>query len=186
MGTWHWWVLPFVPMILLDVIPGNDGCERLQVSGPVFFSSLVSEKLLRTHVIPPLDGCTYLGLDSGAPPLQVTPVGMGSLIISHKSYFILFNISTDFHPDGLGTPQLIVKPAHSSVSSSDFLVPGCAQVPLLRCDSGPLCEGGTTWLQFPRRPAGGASEARQGRAVEDLERNSPHCGWVNVFVYIYR
>lgn len=44
----------------------------LQVSGPVFFSRSVSEKLLHTHVTPPLDGCTYLGLDSGAPPLQVT------------------------------------------------------------------------------------------------------------------
>lgn len=42
------------------------------VSGPVFFSSLVSEKLLLTHVSPPLDGCTYLGLDSGAPPLQIS------------------------------------------------------------------------------------------------------------------
>uniref|UniRef100_H3CAG6 L-fucose kinase n=1 Tax=Tetraodon nigroviridis TaxID=99883 RepID=H3CAG6_TETNG len=42
------------------------------VSGPVFFSSLVSEKLLLTHVTPPLDGCTYLGLDSGAPPLQIS------------------------------------------------------------------------------------------------------------------
>lgn len=31
----------------------------------------MSEKLLQTHVTPPLDGCTYLGLDSGAPPLQV-------------------------------------------------------------------------------------------------------------------
>uniref|UniRef100_A0A669DFA5 L-fucose kinase n=1 Tax=Oreochromis niloticus TaxID=8128 RepID=A0A669DFA5_ORENI len=41
------------------------------VSGPVFFSRSVSEKLLQTHVTPPLDGCTYLGLDSGAPPLQV-------------------------------------------------------------------------------------------------------------------
>ena len=44
----------------------------LQVSGPVFFSSSFSEKLLQTHVTPPLDGCTYLGLDSGTPPLQVT------------------------------------------------------------------------------------------------------------------
>lgn len=43
----------------------------LQVSGPVFFCRSVSEKLLQTHVTPPLDGCTYLGLDSGAPPLQV-------------------------------------------------------------------------------------------------------------------
>uniref|UniRef100_A0A3B4ERP8 L-fucose kinase n=1 Tax=Pundamilia nyererei TaxID=303518 RepID=A0A3B4ERP8_9CICH len=42
------------------------------VSGPVFFSRSVSEKLLQTHVTPPLDGCTYLGLDSGAPPLQVS------------------------------------------------------------------------------------------------------------------
>ncbi|XP_072242727.1 L-fucose kinase [Leuresthes tenuis] len=42
------------------------------VSGPVFFSSSVSEKLLQTHVTPPLDGCTYLGLDSGAPPLQIS------------------------------------------------------------------------------------------------------------------
>uniref|UniRef100_A0A3Q2PSS2 Fucose kinase n=1 Tax=Fundulus heteroclitus TaxID=8078 RepID=A0A3Q2PSS2_FUNHE len=41
------------------------------VSGPVFFCRSVSEKLLQTHVSPPLDGCTYLGLDSGAPPLQV-------------------------------------------------------------------------------------------------------------------
>ncbi|KAG7256593.1 hypothetical protein CRUP_024425 [Coryphaenoides rupestris] len=42
------------------------------VSGVVFFSSSLSERLLQTHVTPPLDGCTYLGLDSGAPPLQVS------------------------------------------------------------------------------------------------------------------
>ncbi|XP_072528529.1 L-fucose kinase isoform X3 [Salminus brasiliensis] len=42
------------------------------VSGPVFFSRSVSEKLLQTHVTPPLDGCTYLGMDSGAPPLQIS------------------------------------------------------------------------------------------------------------------
>nr|XP_046249077.1 L-fucose kinase isoform X2 [Scatophagus argus] len=42
------------------------------VSGLVFFSRCVSEKLLQTHVSPPLDGCTYLGLDSGAPPLQIS------------------------------------------------------------------------------------------------------------------
>ncbi|TDH09979.1 hypothetical protein EPR50_G00092740 [Perca flavescens] len=49
----------------------HDGKVPL-VSGPVFFSSSVSEKLLQTHVTPPLDGCTYLGLDSGAPPIQVS------------------------------------------------------------------------------------------------------------------
>ncbi|XP_059402510.1 L-fucose kinase-like isoform X2 [Carassius carassius] len=41
------------------------------VSGPVFFSRTVAEKLLQTHVLSPLDGCTYLGMDSGAPPLEV-------------------------------------------------------------------------------------------------------------------
>uniref|UniRef100_A0A8C1XN86 Fucose kinase n=1 Tax=Cyprinus carpio TaxID=7962 RepID=A0A8C1XN86_CYPCA len=41
------------------------------VSGPVFFSRTVAEKLLQTHVTSPLDGCTYLGMDSGAPPLEV-------------------------------------------------------------------------------------------------------------------
>ncbi|XP_041853078.1 L-fucose kinase [Melanotaenia boesemani] len=55
--------------ILQAVMP--DGKVPL-VSGPVFFSRSVSEKLLQTHVTPPLDGCTYLGLDSGAPPLQIS------------------------------------------------------------------------------------------------------------------
>ncbi|XP_068452643.1 L-fucose kinase isoform X2 [Clinocottus analis] len=49
----------------------HDGKVPL-VSGPVFFSRAVSEKLLQTHVTPPLDGCTYLGQDSGAPPLQLS------------------------------------------------------------------------------------------------------------------
>ncbi|RVE72163.1 hypothetical protein OJAV_G00058910 [Oryzias javanicus] len=49
----------------------SDGKVPL-VSGPVFFCRSVSEKLLQTHVTPPLDGCTYLGLDSGAPPLQIS------------------------------------------------------------------------------------------------------------------
>ncbi|XP_077374005.1 L-fucose kinase isoform X2 [Festucalex cinctus] len=49
----------------------HDGKVPL-VSGPVFFSRRVAEKLLQTHVTPPLDGCTYLGLDSGAPPLQLS------------------------------------------------------------------------------------------------------------------
>ncbi|XP_066524205.1 L-fucose kinase isoform X2 [Hoplias malabaricus] len=42
------------------------------VSGPVFFSRSVSEKLLQTYVTPPLDGCTYLGMDSGAPSQQIS------------------------------------------------------------------------------------------------------------------
>lgn len=42
------------------------------VSGIVFFSSEAAEKLLVTHVIPPLDGCTYMGLDSGARSVQLS------------------------------------------------------------------------------------------------------------------
>ncbi|XP_039618777.1 L-fucose kinase isoform X2 [Polypterus senegalus] len=42
------------------------------VSGIVFFSKDVAELLLQTHVIHPLDACTYLGLDSGTPPLQLS------------------------------------------------------------------------------------------------------------------
>ncbi|XP_061532357.1 L-fucose kinase isoform X2 [Phycodurus eques] len=49
----------------------HDGKVPL-VSGPVFFSRSAAEKLLQTHVTPPLDGCTYLGLDSGAPPLRLS------------------------------------------------------------------------------------------------------------------
>lgn len=46
-------------------------CFILQVCGVIFFSAETAEQLLATHVTPPLDACTYLGLDSGAPPIQV-------------------------------------------------------------------------------------------------------------------
>ncbi|KAM4721903.1 L-fucose kinase [Rhinophrynus dorsalis] len=42
------------------------------VSGIVFLSSETAERFLSTLVTPPLDGCTYLGLDSGAEPLEVS------------------------------------------------------------------------------------------------------------------
>uniref|UniRef100_A0A8C3LVN7 L-fucose kinase n=1 Tax=Chrysolophus pictus TaxID=9089 RepID=A0A8C3LVN7_CHRPC len=50
---------------------GPDGTVPL-VCGVVFFSSSATEQLLATHVIPPLDACTYMGLDSGAPPIQLS------------------------------------------------------------------------------------------------------------------
>ncbi|XP_053934485.1 L-fucose kinase isoform X2 [Cuculus canorus] len=50
---------------------GPDGTVPL-VCGVVFFSSNAAEQLLATHVIPPLDACTYMGLDSGAPPIQLS------------------------------------------------------------------------------------------------------------------
>ncbi|XP_037372010.1 L-fucose kinase [Talpa occidentalis] len=42
------------------------------VSGVAFFSVETAEHLLATHVSPPLDACTYMGLDSGARPVQVS------------------------------------------------------------------------------------------------------------------
>ncbi|XP_053255380.1 L-fucose kinase isoform X4 [Podarcis raffonei] len=50
---------------------GPDGKVPL-VCGVVFFSSEAAEQLLATHVIPPLDACTYMGLDSGAPAIQLS------------------------------------------------------------------------------------------------------------------
>ncbi|XP_048371210.1 L-fucose kinase isoform X2 [Sphaerodactylus townsendi] len=50
---------------------GLDGKVPL-VCGVVFFSAETAEQLLATHVVPPLDACTYLGLDSGAPPIQLS------------------------------------------------------------------------------------------------------------------
>ncbi|XP_039707745.1 L-fucose kinase isoform X2 [Pteropus medius] len=42
------------------------------VSGVTFFSVETAEHLLATHVSPPLDACTYMGLDSGAQPVQLS------------------------------------------------------------------------------------------------------------------
>ncbi|KAJ7312061.1 hypothetical protein JRQ81_006396 [Phrynocephalus forsythii] len=50
---------------------GPDGKVPL-VCGLVFFSPDAAERLLALHVIPPLNACTYLGLDSGAPALQLS------------------------------------------------------------------------------------------------------------------
>lgn len=42
------------------------------VSGIVFLSTETAERFLSTLAVPPLDGCTYQGLDSGAEPLEVS------------------------------------------------------------------------------------------------------------------
>lgn len=44
---------------------------QLQVSGIVFLSAQVAESLLALHAKSPLDSCTYIGVDSGAEPMQV-------------------------------------------------------------------------------------------------------------------
>ncbi|CAH1269935.1 FUK [Branchiostoma lanceolatum] len=60
--------------------PSNVGMQELVtaegtvhlVAGVVFLSSSTAERLLTVHVTPPLDACTYLGLDSGAEPIKLS------------------------------------------------------------------------------------------------------------------
>ncbi|XP_063440263.1 L-fucose kinase-like isoform X2 [Mytilus trossulus] len=52
-------------------------CERPDGKVPVvpsvvYFSSAVAGKLLSFYMKPPLDACTYMGLDSGEPPIQLS------------------------------------------------------------------------------------------------------------------
>ena len=42
----------------------------LLYSGTVFFSADVTETLLNLNATPPLDLCTYLGVDNGSTPIQ--------------------------------------------------------------------------------------------------------------------
>lgn len=44
----------------------------LVVSGMVFFSAELAESLLALHTMSPLDCCTYMGVDSGAEPMQMS------------------------------------------------------------------------------------------------------------------
>ena len=41
-------------------------------AGIVFFSVYATERLLATHVTPPLDACTYFGIDSGMEPVPIS------------------------------------------------------------------------------------------------------------------
>ena len=49
----------------------EDGTVAL-VSGIVFLSPQFVDKLISMVSIPPLDACTYVGLDSGAQPLSIS------------------------------------------------------------------------------------------------------------------
>ena len=43
-------------------------------SGLLWLSHAIAEKLLELHMRPPLDACTYVGIDSGAPRLSMLNV----------------------------------------------------------------------------------------------------------------
>ena len=40
-------------------------------SGVVFFDAATTQILTNIHLYPPLDACTYMGVDSGASPLRI-------------------------------------------------------------------------------------------------------------------
>eukprot|EP00731_Ephydatia_muelleri_P020635 Em0013g362a len=48
----------------------DGGCMML--SGVVYFTPRVAETMLSLHTLPPLDACTYVGLDNGAKPLSLS------------------------------------------------------------------------------------------------------------------
>lgn len=61
--------------------------ESFQVCGLVFLETQVVDTLLNLSVAPPLDSCTYLGLDAGSRP---TANVMSIFIISaNKTYKML-------------------------------------------------------------------------------------------------
>lgn len=56
---------------VLEAFQRQDGTVPV-VCGIVYLSTAVSEKLLSFYTKPPLDACTYFGLDSGQPPLKLS------------------------------------------------------------------------------------------------------------------
>uniref|UniRef100_A0A667XHV5 L-fucose kinase n=1 Tax=Myripristis murdjan TaxID=586833 RepID=A0A667XHV5_9TELE len=118
------------------------------VSGPVFFSRVVSEKLLQAHVTPPLDGCTYLGLDSGAPPLQV-PVCLSLVSLQNASnlslIFVFTWILTLVLYFSLLSPPL--RPEELWVRGEQRSLLEARLFPVLHPRGGAVgLEGGVTWL----------------------------------------
>ncbi|CDQ92166.1 unnamed protein product [Oncorhynchus mykiss] len=81
---WHYLVMSLTPPImestlLMSRVEYVTSSTRGQRSGFAEPHSLmgwchwrVVERLLKAHVTPPLDGCTYMGMDSGAPPIQIS------------------------------------------------------------------------------------------------------------------
>lgn len=44
----------------------------LQLAGIVYVGPSVAKSMVDLHALPPLDACTYFGLDNGAQPLSVS------------------------------------------------------------------------------------------------------------------
>ena len=46
----------------------------LQLAGVIYMSPDIAAIMLSLHTFPPLDSCTYVGLDHGAQPLSVSSI----------------------------------------------------------------------------------------------------------------
>ena len=56
----------------------------IQIAGIVYLSTAVAERLLSFHMKPPLDACTYFGMDSGQHPLKVCKV----FLVLYSRHFV--------------------------------------------------------------------------------------------------
>ncbi|XP_064467245.1 L-fucose kinase-like isoform X2 [Ornithodoros turicata] len=64
-------ILYSAPLETLHSYLHSDGKVKI-VSGIVYLSTQIAESLLSLHAKSPLDSCTYLGLDSGVEPMQIS------------------------------------------------------------------------------------------------------------------
>ena len=56
-----------------DVLTESFGNDDIPIiSGVVFIGTKMTEKLLSLTITPPLDACTYIGLDNGAQPIELS------------------------------------------------------------------------------------------------------------------
>ena len=69
--------LPSHCSVLLMVLLHN-----MQLAGIVYLSPGVAKNMVDLHTLPPLDACTYFGLDNGAQPLSVRLYTCPSLSLS--------------------------------------------------------------------------------------------------------
>ena len=63
-----------LPKIIKTILLNNAFWYVEQVCSVVFFNYAIVQKFLAFHVRPPLDACTYMGLDSGELPIQVRAI----------------------------------------------------------------------------------------------------------------
>ncbi len=80
------------PDVLNEHFPSGD---VPLISGVVFISTEMAERLISLTTIPPLDACTYIGLDNGAQPIELS-------IFFDMAGSMCINVDEDFFVTGGG------------------------------------------------------------------------------------